>query len=99
MPAVDPVTNACLPASPKSMASSHPCCGWRSDNGSTGEATMRTMIVLLTAAAVLTTGTAPAQPLKPGTPSILRWTLEQQTEWYRAIETVYRSGFNKTGDT
>src|SRR4029453_14737847 len=60
---------------------------------------MRKMIVLLMAAAVLATGTATAQPLKPGTPSILRWTLEQQTEWYPAIETVYRTATVKRGDT
>ena len=50
---------------------------------------MRKMIGLLMAAAVLAAGTANAQTLRPGTPSILRWTLEQQTEWYPAIETVY----------
>ena len=44
-------------------------------------------------------GTASAQGLlKPGTPSILRWTLEQQTEWYPAIETVYRTATVKRGD-
>ena len=59
---------------------------------------MRKMIGLLMAAAVLAVGTATAQPLKPGTPSILRWTLEQQTEWYPAIETVYRTATVKRGD-
>ena len=52
---------------------------------------MRKTIGLLLAAAMLAAGPANAQPLKPGTPSILRWTLEQQTEWYPAIETVYRT--------
>src|SRR5215216_2274913 len=99
MPAVDPVTNACLPASPKSMASSHPNCGRRSDNGRMTEATMRRIIGFLMAAAVLAVGTAAAQPIRPGTPSILRWTLEQQTQWYPAIETVYRSATVKRGDT
>ena len=51
---------------------------------------MRKTIGLLMAAAALAVGTANAQPIRPGTPSILRWTLEQQTEWYPAIETVYR---------
>jgi len=51
------------------------------------------------AAVVLAAGTANAQPIKPGTPGILRWTLEQQTEWYPAIETVYRTATVKRGDT
>src|SRR6266542_299545 len=99
MPAVEPVTNACLPASPKSMASSHPGSGRRSDNGRMREATMRRMIGFLMAAVVLAAGTANAQPIKRGTPGILRWTLEQQTEWYPAIETVYRTATVKRGDT
>jgi CubicO group peptidase (beta-lactamase class C family) len=61
---------------------------------------MRKMIGLLLAAAALAAGVASAQTvLKPGTPSILRWTLEQQTEWYPAIETVYRTATVKRGDT
>jgi CubicO group peptidase (beta-lactamase class C family) len=60
---------------------------------------MRKMIGLLMAAAVLAAGAADAQTvLKPGTPSILRWTLEQQIEWYPAIETVYRTATVKRGD-
>jgi len=60
---------------------------------------MRKMIGLLMAAAVLAAGAADAQTvLKPGTPNILRWTLEQQTEWYPAIETVYRTATVKRGD-
>ena len=52
---------------------------------------MRKTIGVLLAVAGLAIGTASAQGLlKPGTPSMLRWTLEQQTEWYPAIETVYR---------
>ena len=39
-----------------------------------------------------------AAACRPGTPSILRWTLEQQTEWYPAIETVYRTATVKRGD-
>jgi CubicO group peptidase (beta-lactamase class C family) len=60
---------------------------------------MRKLIGFMLAAALLAAGTANAQPLKPGTPSILRWTLEQQTEWYPAIETVYRTATVKRGDT
>ena len=52
---------------------------------------MRKTIGLLLTAAALAVGTANAQPIRPDTPSILRWTLEQQTEWYPAIETVYRT--------
>ncbi len=60
---------------------------------------MRKMIGLLVAAAALAAGAANAQPIRPGTPSILRWTLKQQTEWYPAIETVYRTATVKRGDT
>lgn len=60
---------------------------------------MRKTIGVLLVAAGLAIGTASAQNvLRPGTPSILRWTLEQQTEWYPAIETVYRSATVKRGD-
>jgi CubicO group peptidase (beta-lactamase class C family) len=59
---------------------------------------MRKMIGLLVAAAALAAGAANAQSLRPGTPSILRWTLEQQTEWYPTIETVYRTATVKRGD-
>jgi hypothetical protein len=59
---------------------------------------MRKMIGLLLAAAAMAAGTANAQ-IKPDTPSILRWTLEQQTEWYPAVETVYRTATVKRGDT
>ena len=58
----------------------------------------KTIGVLLTAAA-LAVGTANAQPIRPDTTSILRWTLEQQTEWDPAIETVYRTATVKRGDT
>lgn len=59
---------------------------------------MRKMIGWLLALAALAGGAASAQPLKPGTPGILRWTLEQQIEWYPAIETVYRTVTVKRGD-
>ena len=41
---------------------------------------MRKTIGLLLTAAALAVGTANAQPIRPDTPSILRWTLEQQTD-------------------
>src|SRR5262245_1581937 len=71
-----------------------------SDLTTTGlqEATMRKMIGLLAALVAIAAGPADAQPLRPGTPSILRWTLEQQIEWYPAIETVYRTAIVKRGD-
>jgi len=59
---------------------------------------MRWMIGLLMATAALAASTANAQPIRPGTPSILRWTLEQQTEWYPSIETVYRTATVRRGD-
>jgi CubicO group peptidase (beta-lactamase class C family) len=43
------------------------------------------------AALALSAGAAQAQQaLKPGTPSILQWTPQQQAQWYPAIETVYK---------
>ncbi|MBI2735352.1 MAG: serine hydrolase [Rhodospirillales bacterium] len=60
---------------------------------------MRRTIGVFAALAVLAAGVASAQSLRPGTPSLLRWTLEQQTEWYPAIETVYHSATVKRGDT
>src|SRR5688572_27959187 len=80
------------------MASPHRQCGRRSANGRMREATMRRMIGFMIAAALLAAGTAHAQPIRPGTPSILRWTLEQQTEWYPAVETVYRTDTVNRGD-
>src|SRR5262245_26167429 len=47
--------------------------------------------------AVLAIGTANAQTDKPTT-SLLRWTAEQQAEWYPQIETVFPSGVVKRGD-
>lgn len=56
-------------------------------------------IVGLALAAVLVAGGASAQvPLKPGTPSILVWTPEQQSAWYRSIETVYQVATIPRGD-
>jgi CubicO group peptidase (beta-lactamase class C family) len=60
---------------------------------------MRRTIGLLAAVAALAGGAASAQvPLKPGMPGILRWTPEQQSEWYRSIETVYQSATVKRGE-
>src|SRR5512139_3942754 len=50
------------------------------------------------AAVALAAGTANSQTVRPGTPSLLRWTLEQQTEWYPAIETVYPTTTVKRGE-
>jgi CubicO group peptidase (beta-lactamase class C family) len=56
-------------------------------------------IVVLAAAAVLCAATASAQvPLKPEMPGLLRWTPEQQSEGYRAIETYYRTSTVARGD-
>jgi len=61
---------------------------------------MRKMIGWLAAAAVLAGVAANAQTaIQPGTPSILQWTLEQQTKWYPAIETVGHTATVKRGDT
>jgi CubicO group peptidase (beta-lactamase class C family) len=44
-------------------------------------------------------GAAAAQsPLKPDTPSILAWTPQQQSDGYRAIETIYRVNTIHRGD-
>ena len=49
-------------------------------------------------AAAMACGAAQAQDaLKPGTPSILVWTPQQQSDWYRSIETVYKVGTVKRG--
>jgi CubicO group peptidase (beta-lactamase class C family) len=48
-------------------------------------------LFLALVAASLAAGPIHAQvALSPGTPSILFWTPQQQSEWYRHIETVYR---------
>lgn len=59
---------------------------------------MSTRIWLVAALAALAAGTTSAQSLRPGTPGILRWTLEQQTAWYPSIETVYRTATVKRGE-
>jgi CubicO group peptidase (beta-lactamase class C family) len=58
-------------------------------------------ILTTTAAAVLCLTTTPAfaqLALKPGLPSILTWTPEQQKDWYPAIESLYQVRTIKRGD-
>jgi len=56
-------------------------------------------ILGLAVVAALAAGAAHAQvPLKPGLPSILVWTPQQQSDWYRDIESVYRVETVKRGD-
>jgi CubicO group peptidase (beta-lactamase class C family) len=53
----------------------------------------------LAVVAALAGGAAYAQvPLKPGLPPILVWTPQQQSDWYRDIESVYRVETVKRGD-
>jgi CubicO group peptidase (beta-lactamase class C family) len=59
---------------------------------------MRKMIGLLMAVAALAGGAVGAQTVRPETPGILRWTPEQQIEWYPAIETVCPTRTGKRGD-
>ncbi len=60
---------------------------------------MRKVFCLVAAAACLVAGGAQAQvPLKPGTPSILVWSPQQQSDWYRDIEDVYQVATVKRGD-
>ena len=59
---------------------------------------MRALMGLGLAAALAVGGAASAQvALDPKTPSILAWTPQQQAEWYRSIETVYKSKTVKAG--
>ena len=56
------------------------------------------MRVLIGLTAALVAGAAHAQvPLKPGTPSILAWSPQQQSDWYRSIEDVYKVETVKRG--
>lgn len=60
---------------------------------------MRRVLGVAAAAIVLSAGAASAQvALKPDTPSILFWTPQQQSDWYRDIENVYRVTTVKRGD-
>jgi len=56
-------------------------------------------VIGLALAAALVGGVAHAQvPTRPGIPSILVWSPQQQADWYRDIESVYRVGTVKRGD-
>lgn len=60
---------------------------------------MRGVIGLAVAATLAAAGGALAQvPIKPGVPSILVWTPQQQADWYRDIEGVYQVRTVKRGD-
>lgn len=58
---------------------------------------MRHVLAAAVAAAVLAGPAAAQQAIKPGVPSILAWSPEQQKAWYPAIETVYRTATVKAG--
>jgi len=59
---------------------------------------MRKGLTLGIVAALALGGAAVAQvPLKPTTPMILVWTPQQQADWYRSIETVFKTTTVKRG--
>ena len=58
---------------------------------------MRHVLAAAVAAAVLAGPAAAQQAIKPGVPSILTWSPEQQKAWYPAIETAYRVATVKAG--
>jgi CubicO group peptidase (beta-lactamase class C family) len=58
---------------------------------------MRRVLGLAVAAALAAGGAHAQVPLKPGLPSILVWTPQQQSDWYRDIESVYRVETVKRG--
>lgn len=59
---------------------------------------MRKTVIALAASAAFASEPASAQmALKPGTPSMLFWSPQQQSDWYRAIERVYKVGTIKKG--
>ena len=59
---------------------------------------LRSLIVMGFAAALLAAPAAAQVPLTPGTPSILAWSAQQQTDGYRSIETVYKVNTIKRGN-
>jgi len=59
---------------------------------------MRKVLGLALAAALVGGGSHAQVAIKPDTPSILVWTPQQQSEWYRNIESVYRVETVKRGD-
>ncbi|MBI1200443.1 MAG: serine hydrolase [Phenylobacterium sp.] len=61
---------------------------------------MRIVAGIALAAALASAGGAAAQTaLKPGTPSVLVWTPQQQSDGYRAMETIYRVNTIHRGET
>ena len=59
---------------------------------------MKRWIGFAVTAALASASAAAAQvPLKPDTPSILAWTPQQQSDWYRSIETVFKVTTIKRG--
>ena len=58
----------------------------------------KTFAVLVLSAFVVSSPAVAQVALTPGTPSILFWSPQQQSEWYRAIETVYKVDTIKRGD-
>ena len=61
---------------------------------------MRNLIGLAVVAALAMGGGAQAQvALKPGTPFILGWTPQQQSDGYRSMETLYKAETIKRGKT
>lgn len=61
---------------------------------------MRIVTGIALAAALASAGGAAAQTaLKPGTPSVLVWTPQQQSDGYRAMETIYRVNTIHRGET
>ena len=58
----------------------------------------RSLIVLGFVTAMLAAPAAAQVPLTPGTPSILAWSAQQQTDGYRSIETVYKVNTIKRGN-
>jgi CubicO group peptidase (beta-lactamase class C family) len=58
---------------------------------------MRHLLLAAAAAALLAAPAAAQQAVKPGVPSILQWSPEQQKAWYPAIEQAYRVNTIKAG--
>ncbi len=59
---------------------------------------MRRVLGLAVAAALAGSAAHAQVPIRPGLPSILVWTPQQQADWYKDIESVYRVETVKRGD-
>ncbi|MCR5877232.1 serine hydrolase [Phenylobacterium sp. J367] len=59
---------------------------------------MRKVLIAAAVGVLAATGAQAQSPLKPGLPSILTWTPQQQRDWYPAIESVYRVRTIARGD-